>query len=117
MDGREWLRVLRDVAIVYGLTFLGGLIIGTTNLQGARAVVPWSNLILGVGGFAIAGCLHPVRRWWHLLLVAIGIWLVSLSNVVLYNFSFATWLFSAIITAVVASAGGGLSLIIVKSRP
>ncbi len=109
--------VLRDVAILFGLTFGGGFIIGVavgnpSENDRARTAIAISNIIFLIVGFTMAGCLVPAGvRWRHLGLVAVGAWLCGLINVVLYGTTIPLWISSGIFIALLMGIGGALSYI------
>lgn len=110
--------IIRDVAIVVGLTFIGGLIIGlagpATPQRKVLAIVI-SNLSLGTLGFVISGCLAVGDRWRHLAYVALGVWLFGLVNVIFMGFSVIQWVLSIIAVTLMTAVGGALSYIFRKS--
>jgi len=116
----HWLLVLRDVAIVFGLTFLGGFVVGFTVSVLRRSgsnylyAIVVSNLLLGTLGFVISGCLAPPNRWRHLLLVAFGVWLTGLINVVIAHVSIGQWVGSLLAVALMAGVGGAISYVFKK---
>ncbi len=107
--------IARDVAIVWFLTAVGGFLVGLAvgkadgSSAGFALGVAASNLLLGTVGFVIVGCLAKGNRWRHLSYVAVGVWLVSVTNIMLGLASFAQWLFGAFFVALIAGVGGGLS--------
>ncbi len=66
--------VVRDVFIIYCLTFIGGLIVGISVGPGPNRIMALilSNLLLEIVGFTISGCIVKINRFKHLLIVAIG---------------------------------------------
>ncbi|HLY58550.1 MAG TPA: hypothetical protein VKS60_23510 [Stellaceae bacterium] len=110
------LPILRDVLIIFGLTFLSGFVVGFLfAFRGASGTPAYavalglSNLVFGTVGFVISGCLAPPGRWRHLLLVAVGVWLLSLANVAFMGVPFLQWAFLVIPIAIIMGVGGGLS--------
>ncbi len=108
--------IVRDVAIVWVLTAIGGFLVGLTGGQGSRSLVAIavSNILLGTVAFTIAGCLAPRPRWNHLAYVAVGAWLTSLINVFFFHVTIAQWLSSALFMGVIMAVGGGLSFVFKK---
>lgn len=105
-----WL--IRDVALVWGLTFIGGFVIGLAGGVHSPTFVlaiAVSNMLLGTVGFLIVGCIATRNRWRHLLQVAVGVWLGGLVNIILGASSFMQWFFSALIIGVMLGVGGALS--------
>lgn len=65
----KWLAVVRDVAIVWGLTFLAGAIYGNAGASSPEAAAILS-LLAEVFGFTTSGCLVKASRFSHLEVVA-----------------------------------------------
>ena len=105
--------VLRDVAIIWMLTMIGGFIIGVSGAGGtsprAVAAIALSNVLLGTIGFVISGCLAPARRWNHLAAVALGVWITGLVNVAIMGITLMQWAASAVLIALMMGLGGALS--------
>jgi len=113
--------IVRDVAMLWVLTFLGGIIAGAARLRHDTEPV-WastgavlSNVIFGIIGFCIIGCLAKGNRWKHLGYVALFSWLTSIVNVFL-GLPFEMWLGGAYVPFVLMGAGGGLSYLF-KRQP
>ena len=109
--------VMRDVAIIYFLTFLGGFIVGVATggpehdprrYMLALRVSDFSHSTLG---FAIVGCLSPVARWRHIGMVAFAYWLVSYLSVLFFGITASSWLKSVIGLIAAAAIGGAASYI------
>ncbi len=113
----RWLILIRDVAIVWGLTLVGGLIVGVSEVEGSRKVlaIATSNILLGTIAFSIVGCLTPTQRFRHLFVVALGTWLTSVVNVLGGAASVVGWLFSVVAMLITAAVGGGLSFLFVRT--
>ncbi len=115
----DWKGVARDVAIVFVLTFLGGLVVGfTSSLTGAEInilAVALSNIVFGTVGFAISGCIVKLNRFKHLYQVALGVWLLSLINVALGVVNVQQWLVSILSVLLMMGLGGGLSYLFVRT--
>lgn len=112
--------IIRDVAIVWILTFFGGFVAGfalaglpgtAQRLASAAAV---SNLLFGTVGFTIAGYLAPPGRWRHLGFVVVGCWLAALTNVIFFHFSIHQWIVSVIFLIPMAGLGGVISTVLRK---
>ena len=111
--------IIRDAAIVWVLTAIGGFVIGVSggshgNPQRHQAALAISNFLLGTVAFTIAGCLAPRPRWNHLAYVALGAWLTGLINVIFFHVTIPQWMFSALFTGIIMGVGGGLSYIFKK---
>lgn len=121
----KWWDVLRDTAIVWAITFFGGLVVGVVLLlpafQGQRVVLAAkANMITAPLAFTLIGCLGrraKPDRLLHLGLAGVGIWLIGFTNV--FIFPWATviaWITSAVPIAVYVVVGGGLSLLFAPPR-
>jgi hypothetical protein len=118
----EHLRVrtiLVDVAILFGLTFFGGFVVGfaaaasSVSMGVMMAALAVSNMVLLTIGFVLSGCRSPRgKRWPHLAWVALGIWLVSFLNVLFLGVSLGQWIGSAVLMVICMLIGGGLSMFI-----
>jgi hypothetical protein len=118
----KWAAVARDVVIVVVLTFLVGFVVGLFGASPDPVAIAVSNLFLGVVAFTISGRLARGNRWLHLLVMAIGVWLLSLTTVLLPSLrlgsmSLVWWIISVIPISLAASLGGGLSYLFVRSVP
>lgn len=104
--------ILRDIAIIVGLTFIGGFVIGLAGSyrspRGMLAIAA-SNILLGTVGFVISGCLAPGNRWRHLAYVGLGVWLFGLFNVLFLGFGIVQWFFGIILVALMMGVGGAIS--------
>jgi hypothetical protein len=109
--------VIRDVLIIFALTFLSGFVIG---LSGARhgqqylLAIAAGNLLFMVIGFTISGALAKTARFKHLIQVALGVWLLGLLNLVIGSATIAQWAIGIVFILVAMGIGGGLSFLFVK---
>lgn len=115
-EWKGWKAIVRDVVIIWILTAIGGFIIGvataiTGRSTAAMMAVGVSNIILGTIGFCISGCLIKSKRWNHLVIVAVFLWLTSIINIFFGSSSLLQWFFSIIVILIMMTAGGGLSFI------
>lgn len=112
----RWLAVLRDIALIWLLTFAGGFVVGMAGATGDTFIlaIAASNLLLTTVGFTIAGCLAKQDRFKHLFLVALGLWFTSLVNVLSPAVSLVQWAASIVAILVTMAIGGGLSFLFVK---
>lgn len=111
-DGVSIGGIVRDVAIIFGLTVLGGYLLGVSKPYGRIPdhTIALTNLGMATVGFTIAGCLAPTGyRWAHLRAVALGLWLVSSVNIFLGIATPAQWALGSIFVAILMAVGGGLS--------
>jgi hypothetical protein len=116
------LLILRDVGILFGLTFFGGVIIGVAfTIMTREATPPLAIGIINIGGsiigFFIAGLLTVDGRWRHLWFVALFYWLGSLVNVFFFGVTVIQWVVAGAAIIVTMGIGGGLSALIRKTKP
>jgi len=107
------LCVARDVGGIFILTALGGFVIGLASRILASSGPPviligLSNILLSVVGFVVAGCITRRNRWPHLVLVALGLWLVSAVNLA-FGFSALQWVLSVFVIFAAMGLGGGIA--------
>lgn len=120
------LLFLRDLGIVFGLSFVAGLLCGvgfgfynglhrdaelTSIPEGAyyKLTLAACNVVACAIGFFIVGRLHREQRKRHLWFVAIALWLGSLINVAFGGSTVAQWTGSAVITVFCMWVGGWAS--------
>lgn len=109
--------IIRDTAIVMGLTFLGGAVIGLANpASNNMAAIASSNFIFSTLGFFIAGCLTRFSRFNHLIKVVFAVWFVSLINVAFFGVTPANWAAGIVFHFITMGIGGGLSLLVVRQQ-
>jgi hypothetical protein len=113
----RWGTIIRDIIIIWILTALAGFVVGVTGAKGQQFIlgIAFANLIFGTVGFCISGCLAKSNRWKHLNLVALGVWLVGLINVIVMPITIVSWFFGIIFIYTMMGIGGGLSYIFVKT--
>jgi len=109
--------VLRDILVVSILILAPQKVVAqvcegatATHLQALLALSA-TTLFASTVGFTICGCLAPGNRWSHLGWVAIGAWMVSFCNILLFRGTLTQWLGSAPIMSIGMSVGGVLSLV------
>jgi hypothetical protein len=110
------IAILKDVGIVFGLTFVGGFVIGFVGaIAGVLISTPilaLVNFVLATIGFMIAGLRAPQgNRWPHLMLVAAGVWLGGLVNVPL-GVPVVVWALGIVVVAITMALGGAISMAI-----
>lgn len=111
------LLILRDVAIVWAFTFVGGFVIGfVANIRQFEPnqfviAIALANLLFGTAAFTLIGCLAPPSRWPHLFFVALITWLMSAVNIVLIGSSVEQWLSSSIAVLIMMGIGGAISFL------
>jgi FtsH-binding integral membrane protein len=114
--------ILRDIAIVFVLTFFGGCMVGslsaTRGHEGPPSVLllAASNLALGTIGFTLSGVMAPPsNRWLHLTWVAFGAWLTGLINVVM-GMPVMQWAVGILFVMAMMGVGGLLSMLFRPTR-
>jgi hypothetical protein len=118
---KSFVPVIRDVAIVWILTSIGGFVVGFAtalanhgqpkDMQRYLLAIAASNLLLGIVAFTIVGCLAPPARWRHLSLVAVAAWLTNLINVAQFGVTIRQWLVGSLFMALIMGIGGAISYI------
>ncbi len=106
--------VLRDAAIVYGLTFATGLgmaLVGVT-LQDNPSTAYLTNLLSGALGFTVAGIRTSHNRTEHLAWVAATVWAFNLTNIALGLQTSTSWIHSGLTVTLMAALGGTLAMIL-----
>jgi hypothetical protein len=113
----RWGAVLRDVIIIWILTALAGFVIGFTSPPKDNFMMGYAlaNLVFGSVGFTISGCMAKVGRWKHLFIVAIGVWIVGLINIIIAPINIMQWFFGFIFIVLIMAIGGGLSYLFVPT--
>ena len=94
----NWKILIRDIAIIYGLTFLGGFVIGVAvdpESEGWVTGVLVSNIVFSILGFSIVVWLTQHDRFIHLVQVVVGLWILSFSNR-WFGVSVSMWVLSII---------------------
>lgn len=113
----KWKAVIRDVIIIWILTFLGGYVVAVATAPSSPNLnaVAISNLIFLIVGFTISGCIEKVKRFNHLSIVALAVWLAGLFNVLFLDKSMIDWLSGILAIAITMLIGGLISFIFVRS--
>jgi hypothetical protein len=105
--------IIRDIALIIALLFLGKLALWIY----VKFLPPggvFSQITLSfyfgvlIAGFAFIGCLARGNRWFHLLYVTLGVWLIAAFLCGLAHDSWSIW-FAAILLPVTMLLGGALS--------
>ncbi len=103
----SWRTVGLGVAVVYGISFLFGVVLLVNDItpQSDQALYPLLALLAGAIGVAVAlrvmGTTGPV----YLVALGVGFWLVNVSSVLLGAQSFTDWLDSSVFIATTVIAG------------
>ena len=115
----RWAALIRDVSIVFGLvlasSFAAAQIIQAMGAEVTAGVIGLSNFFWGTVGFTISGCLARVQRFKHLLMVAVGLWLVSFVNVAMGLTPLLTQVAGLLLILLMMGLGGGLSYLFVQA--
>lgn len=115
----RWVAVARDVSIVVGLvmvsSFASALIIQAMGEEVTALPIGLSNFFWGTVGFTISGSLAGVQRFKHLLLVAVGLWLISFVNVALGLTPLPIWAAGFLLILAMMGLGGALSYLFVRT--
>jgi len=114
----DWIIVLRDALGVLLLGFFGRLVGGSTGGEASEAPHAVYVIVLMTAGFCVSGCLAKRARFKHLVLVAVGVWLVG--TIVSAFSTGGLHILSLGGIALIAAAmllGGLISLVIVKPPP
>jgi len=113
----RWIAVARDVSIVVGLvmvsSFAAAQIIQAMGEEVTALPIGLSNFFWGTVGFAISGSLARVQRFKHLLIVAVGLWLVSFVNVAMGLTPLPIWAAGFLLVLAMMGLGGALSYLFV----
>lgn len=99
--------VLRDAALVYGLTFAAGLgmaVVGV-NLESNPSTTYTANLLSGALGFSVAGIRMARYRTEHLAWVAATVWIFNLAHIALGIQTSASWIRSGFTLILMAALG------------
>jgi len=115
----NFIAIARDISIVFGLvvasSFAAAQIIQAMGEEVTPLVIGLSNFFWGIVGFTISGCLAKVQRFKHLLMVAVGLWLLSFVNVAMGLTRPEVWAVGFLLILAMMGLGGGLSYLIVKT--
>jgi len=112
--------VVRDIIIFWILTMGGCLIAGfviprSTPEEATTKIVGIITSLGAIVAFTIVGSLVPSGRWYHLFLVAVGVWLTTLALIPLYDYTVWRWFGGSFWLAVNMGIGGGISYVFKKT--
>ena len=112
MQNIKWLRVIRDLAIVWAVSLVGTtlFVVGKMDMPASQAATFW-----GTVGFFIVGYLTKENKFRHVALVGALFWASSVIDVLL-GATLAQWLASLFTKALMAAFGGALSNLFVRRR-
>jgi hypothetical protein len=115
----NFIAIARDVSIVFGLvlasSFAAAQIVQAMGEEVTPVVIGLSNIFWGTVGFTISGCLARVKRFKHLFMVAVGLWLVSSVNVMMGLTPLPAWAAGFLLILLMMGLGGCLSYLFVKT--
>jgi hypothetical protein len=99
--------VLKGVAIVYGVTFLAGLVLAFGNItpQSHPILYPLLALITGAVGVALALRVAQTIQLPYVLAIGIGLWLVSGTSILVGAQTATAWLDSGVFVAAITILG------------
>jgi len=99
--------VLKGMAIVYGVSFVAGLVLALANItpQANPNVYPLLALVAEAGGVALALRVAHTTRLSYLLAIGIALWLVSGTSVFVGAQSVTSWLDSSVSVATTVILG------------
>jgi hypothetical protein len=109
----RWLRVLRDVAMIWVISFLGGLFF---VLTGSSTSAKESDTFWGTVGFVTVGCMTKENRFQHIAAVGIVFWLTHFF-VIFFGATMAQWFTDILLISLMAALGGGISNLFVNRKP
>ena len=115
----DWKTVLRDVLIVLVLAGLGRFVAAALlgEDQDTIGIIGAIATLFMVAGFCASGCLVPVRRFRHMTIVALGVWLAGPIVRFGAELSIALWIVAALPIFAAMGIGGAISLAIVPTPP
>ena len=102
-----WRMVLKGMAIVYGVSFVAGLVLAFDNItpQSNPNVYPLLALVAEAVGVALALRVAHTTRLSYLLAIGIALWLVSGTSVFVGTQSVTSWLDSSVFVATTVILG------------
>ena len=103
----SWRAIVRGVAIVYGITFVSGLVFAFTGItpQIDHIAYPLLALLTGAVGVAIALRAADTTRLSYLVAIGVGVWLLSSTSVWLGAQSVIGWVTSSAFIAAMVILG------------
>ena len=111
------LKVLRDIVAIFVLTYLWGFAVSiASNLApqarlflAARVIGTFTILVLG---FVASGILTPEKKWRHLSLVAVGLWIIGVMHAVIAGGKAPRSAGLLFLIVIAMGIGGGFSLLV-----
>ena len=103
----QWRAIMRGVAIVYGVTFMSGLLLAFNGItpQTNHVAYPLFALLTSAVGVAIALRVAETTRLSYLVALGLGVWLLSATGVLLGAQTVTAWLDSSLFTATTVILG------------
>jgi ketosteroid isomerase-like protein len=103
----QWQSIIRGVAIVYGVTFVSGLVFAFCGIvpQTDHIIYPLLALLTDAAGVAIALRVAQTMRWPYLAALGVGVWLLSGTSVLVGVQTWTGWLESSAFTAATVILG------------
>ena len=103
----SWRAVARGVAIVYGTTFLSGLVFAFIGVQPQTdpVIYPLLALFTGAVGVALALRVAKSTQISYLISLGVGVWLLSSTSVLLGAQSLTGWVNSSAFIAITVLVG------------
>jgi hypothetical protein len=103
----QWRAIMQGVAIVYGVTFVSGLLLAVNGItpQSNHIAFPLLAWLTGGVGVAIALRVAETTRLSYLVALGVGVWLLSSTSVLLGAQTVTAWLDSGLFTATTVLLG------------
>jgi len=103
----SWRTVGLGVAVVYGISFLFGMVFLVNDItpQSDPSLYPLLALLTGAIGVAVALRVMKITRPLYLVALGLGFWIANVSSVLLDVQSFTDWLDSGAFVATTVIAG------------
>ena len=103
----QWRAVMQGVAIVYGVSFVSGLLLAFNGItpQTNHVAYPLLALLTGAVGVAIALRVAETTRLAYLVSLGLGVWLLSSTSVLLGVQTVAAWFNSSLFIATTVILG------------
>jgi hypothetical protein len=87
----NWKFTILAIVLIWMVSVVSGFVfMWANNLTGVLV----GNAIIYLVGLTIVGCMIPEKRWVNITLVAAGLWVTGLLNVVMGFGSFSSWMWS-----------------------
>ena len=102
-----WRAIVRGVAIVYGTSFVSGLVLAFAGItpQTDHVAYPLLALLTGAVGVAVALRVADTTRPSYLVAIGVGVWLLSSTGVLLGAQSLTGWVTSSAFIAMTVILG------------